>query len=475
MFDVFNFFMKKILKYSLAMCLVITSYSCDDETCFEQIWYEDADSDGFGNPSVFIEECEQPVGFVGNSDDKDDTLPCRDSKVWFEDKDEDGFGNPDVSVKACEQPVGFVDNSDDENDTLPCQNPKIWFEDMDEDGLGNSDVSVEACEQPVGFVDNDDDDDDTNNCNLNVWYKDNDGDGLGNLNVQEVGCEKPLGFVNNADDDDDSFGLNNNEVEIHNQALADEGYVLLNELGSDKVRLISKDGTTRSVWDLGEGNGGLGNDAELLKDGILLSALKVNPPPLSQGGYGGKIEIRNSDKKLTWEYEMSSLDALQHHDVEMLPNGNVLVMVWSQKKQEEILSKGYIGTATTLNTESIYEINPINDEIVWEWHAWDHLIQDKDSSKDGFGVLIDNPQKINLNYITDTPGFMHANGIDYDSERDIIFISIRSYSEIWVIDHNTTTAEAKGSKGDLLYRFGNPETYNSSGKGFSIGNISLIY
>ena len=37
---------------------------------------------------------------------------------------------------------------------------------------------------------------------------------------------------------------------------------------------------------------------------------------------------------------------------------------------------------------------------------------------------------------------MHANGIDYDSDKDIIYVSVNAYSEIWVIDHSTTITEA---------------------------------
>ena len=37
----------------------------------------------------------------------------------------------------------------------------------------------------------------------------------------------------------------------------------------------------------------------------------------------------------------------------------------------------------------------------------------------------------------------------------------RQYSEFYVVDHNTTTAEAKGKKGDFLYRFGSPYNYAS--------------
>jgi hypothetical protein len=64
---------------------------------------------------------------------------------------------------------------------------------------------------------------------------------------------------------------------------------------------------------------------------------------------------------------------------------------------------------------------------------------------------------------------MHANGLDFDENRDVIYLSVNHYNEIWVIDHSTTTQEAATSNGgnynkggDLLYRFGNPAAYNNS-------------
>lgn len=64
---------------------------------------------------------------------------------------------------------------------------------------------------------------------------------------------------------------------------------------------------------------------------------------------------------------------------------------------------------------------------------------------------------------------MHGNGIDHDVENDVIYISVNGYSEVWVIDHSTTSEQAKTNAGgrynkggDLLYRFGNPEAYKSS-------------
>jgi hypothetical protein len=63
--------------------------------------------------------------------------------------------------------------------------------------------------------------------------------------------------------------------------------------------------------------------------------------------------------------------------------------------------------------------------------------------------------------------FMHTNAVSYNPETDQIMLSIHSFSEIWIIDHSTTKTEASsheggesGMGGDILYRYGNPETYN---------------
>ena len=62
----------------------------------------------------------------------------------------------------------------------------------------------------------------------------------------------------------------------------------------------------------------------------------------------------------------------------------------------------------------------------------------------------------------------HINAVDYNEAFDQIILSVRHFSEIWVIDHSTTTEEAashsggnSGMGGDLLYRWGNPQTYDA--------------
>ena len=46
-------------------------------------------------------------------------------------------------------------------------------------------------------------------------------------------------------------------------------------------------------------------------------------------------------------------------------------------------------------SEVIFEIQPIdysNFEVVWEWHLWDHLVQDIDPSLPNFGIISEHPE-----------------------------------------------------------------------------------
>src|SRR5918995_702253 len=50
----------------------------------------------------------------------------------------------------------------------------------------------------------------------------------------------------------------------------------------------------------------------------------------------------------------------------------------------------------------------------------------------------------------------HANAIDYKADLDQIMISLRSHSEVWVIDHRISADEARGPTRGLLFPHGNP-------------------
>ena len=117
----------------------------------------------------------------------------------------------------------------------------------------------------------------------------------------------------------------------------------------------------------------------------------------------------------------------------------------------------------------IAELEPVgsNDaNVVWEWHFWDHMIQDLDPAKPNYGVLADNPGRVDIN-LRGGGSWAHANFISYDAERDEILFSANGMREVYVIDHSTTTEEAAGRTGgrhgrggDIIYRWGNPQNYN---------------
>jgi hypothetical protein len=216
----------------------------------------------------------------------------------------------------------------------------------------------------------------------------------------------------------------------------------------------------------------------LLEDGSLLHTACVGNPDFTAGGNGGRVERFDWDGNLTWAYEYSSTLHCQHHDVEPLPNGNVLLVAWELKSRAEAIAAGRNPAKITANKlwpDHVVEVNPANDSIVWEWHVWDHLIQDFDSTKANYGVVADHSELVDLNYTQAGPqgngaDWIHTNAVDYNPEFDQIIISAHNVGEVWVIDHSTTTAEAQdhsgghyGMGGDLLYRWGNPQAYRAGG------------
>jgi len=147
----------------------------------------------------------------------------------------------------------------------------------------------------------------------------------------------------------------------------------------------------------------------------------------------------------------------------MLPDGNVLMIAWEAKTRQEAaaagLSADQLPASGEVWSEMILEYDPALDRVVWEWHLWDHALPE------GWSASA-HPEKIDLDFFANgrSSDWWHFNSIDYSAELDQIVISSRAASEIWIIDHALTTAEAAGDAGDLLYRFGNPAAFGGSGE-----------
>ena len=218
---------------------------------------------------------------------------------------------------------------------------------------------------------------------------------------------------------------------------------------------------------------------ELLPNGHLMVILEENlGADCPRGGGGGDIAGMRPDGKVVWRYAPVGC---AHHDQVLLPNGNVLVVVDSQKSPEEVIAAGanpaLVGPHG-LWVDHLLEIRPeppSGGEVVWRWSPWDHLVQDFDADKPNYGRPAEHPGRIDINFLleslttrTEPADWLHANSVDYHAETDQVMFLARNFSELWVVDHSTTTEEAAGRSGGrhgrgggLLWRWGNPRAHGA--------------
>ena len=265
---------------------------------------------------------------------------------------------------------------------------------------------------------------------------------------------------------------------IFNQDVFD-GYTLFCPLtdgpgggGDSYTRLIDNDGHIINQWDH---DVSAATAPYLLPDSTLICPFKAEDPFMVGAAYGGKIIRYSWSGDILWEYTYSDTNHLQHHDIEPLPNGNLLILSWDRKTYLEAINAGRREIDSDIWPDKIVELEQVGlngANIVWEWSFWDHLIQDFDSSLANYGIISDHPEllDINLGSLSLAPlgyaDWTHANSIDYNEDLDQILISSRNMHEIYIIDHSTTTEEASshsggnsGMGGDILYRWGNPINY----------------
>lgn len=285
-----------------------------------------------------------------------------------------------------------------------------------------------------------------------------------------------------------------------------DGLNLFSPLEAGTTYLMDNDGRVIHTWESDYRPGQL---AYLLPNGNLLrtgSFGLAGNGTFRGGGAGYKIEEYTWSGEKVWDFVYSSDEYLMHHDIEPLPNGNVLILAWEMKTEKEAIAAGRNPEALRdgeLWSEHIVEvkpIRPIGGQIVWEWRLWDHLIQDYDPSKENYGEVAKHPELVDI----DPPGFwmdrispeeleqlealgyigteveeesrpnqrgtgadwLHINAIAYNPQHDLIALSVLGNNELWILDHSTTTEEAAGHSGgrygkggDILYRWGNPFTY----------------
>ena len=255
------------------------------------------------------------------------------------------------------------------------------------------------------------------------------------------------------------------------------GFALYNKAGNNTTYLIDENQNIAHTWNMSEE---CNYTVHLKENGNLIRGLKYNSNILGGAAEGGKVQEVDPSGNIIWEYVYSDALHLSHHDLTLIGD-NVLLTAWEVKSSTELNAAGYSNATSEKWPTHFIELEADGSggaTIVWEWHLWDHMIQDTDSLKPNYGVIEDNPQLFDINMIASSGGgpggssgdWFHVNGVDYNEELDQIAFSSRTASEIYIIDHSTTTAEAAGHTGgnsgmggDILYRWGNPANYNTAG------------
>ena len=256
------------------------------------------------------------------------------------------------------------------------------------------------------------------------------------------------------------------------------GYTLMAPMHQTNTYLINNEGQYVHKW---TSTYEPGRAAYLMENGHLFRACMVTSGgPSTGGGEGGRIEEYDWSGNLVWAIDYYSTNYIHHHDFKVLPNGHVLMLVAEKKTLAEVIAAGFstnlldssIFTQGYMLPDCLVEViptRPYGGTVVWEWHIWDHLIQDQNPSKSNYGVVSAHPELLDVN----GPGIKipqfwnHVNGIDYNPQLDQVMLSFRGNNELFVIDHSNTTAQAASHAGgrynkggDILYRWGDPEQYD---------------
>ena len=244
-------------------------------------------------------------------------------------------------------------------------------------------------------------------------------------------------------------------------------YSASNGPDSNRTVLINNDGDLLNEW---VGAERIASTAYLLPGGELLRPCKAS----SQNGpaLGGRIQKFSYEGEVLWDYTWGDANNQPHHDICPMPNGNVLIVAWDKKTQAEGIAAGRQNLNTPIWPTQIVEVMPTgldSGEVVWEWHLWDHLVQDINPSLPNYGVISEHFEKIDINKGNIMGGgatgdWIHVNALDYHPDLDQIVFSSNSLDEIFIIDHGITTEEAAGPAGDILYRWGNPSNYERKGQ-----------
>jgi hypothetical protein len=206
-------------------------------------------------------------------------------------------------------------------------------------------------------------------------------------------------------------------------------------------------------------------------------------------------QIQDWDSNILWDFvptRDTGRTMPMHHDWQRMWNKKLnqwtmLIVVNRNRTNAEAYAAG---GDPGVNYESPMRLNGIDflievnmaKQVVWEWDFMDHTAQSKNPAWKRY--VSDTklaPGKMDVHWLTDnqrpkgTAGFVndwaHVNSADYDHDTGHVVVNPKHFSQMFVIDHDKTMvsatdfaankAAAAGPDGDIIYRWGNPSSYNA--------------
>ncbi len=255
------------------------------------------------------------------------------------------------------------------------------------------------------------------------------------------------------------------ETRYWNSSKAYNGYTLFGSGGT--TYLIDMEGQVLHTWKIG-------TNPRFTEGGTLLDAVGGDP---SNSNVWKELDWSGN---IVWSYTEKRSNYHPHHDFAKIYNpklGDSTFIYIANKDYTaaQCLAAGANpslapgGTYSGVQLDVVVEVNRAG-KVIWEWAFFDHVVQEYDATKTAtYGVVKNTPGRININ-MTGNPlknDWLHCNSLDYNEQLDQIVIN-SVHGEFYVIDHGGTfvkndsaasVAMAASSKGDFLYRFGDPAKY----------------
>src|SRR5258705_10012799 len=178
-------------------------------------------------------------------------------------------------------------------------------------------------------------------------------------------------------------------------------YTLYSVMGNGSAYLIDTNNNVYHTWALGNSYR-TGYSAYLEPGGTLVKSVQNSGNYFTGGPITGAVIRADWNGNILWNYVYSTQAYCAHHDICPMPNGNVLLIAYERKSATEVAAAGCTTFSQEMWPDKIVEVQPTGattGNIVWEWHAWDHLVQDVDSSLANYqSSIVNHPELLNINY-----------------------------------------------------------------------------